>query len=118
MAGYGSFWRSTVRIGKFKALNIDHYNTETIDIGLLAVLTDVKTPSFEEIVKKLILTDAEEYVKSITDYGLMKTFWELCKKYFGYNADRTFAGRAEGRICPSALYGRYQDTGGSCSKRS
>ena len=29
-----------------------------------------------------------------------------------------FAGRAEGRICPSALYGRYQDTGGSCSKRS
>ena len=91
LAGYGSFWRSTVRIGKFKALNIDHYNTETIDIGLLAVLTDVKTPSFEEIVKKLILTDAEEYVKSITDYGLMKTFWELCKKYFGYNADGNIA---------------------------
>ena len=92
LAGYGSFWRSTVRIGKFKALNIDHYNTETIDIGLLAVLTDVKTPSFEEIVKKLILTDAEEYVKSITDYGLVKTFWELCKKYFGYNADGNIAG--------------------------
>lgn len=91
LAGYGSFWRSTVRIEKFKALNIDHYNTETIDIGLLAVLTDVKTPSFEEIVKKLILTDAEEYVKTITDYGLMKTFWELCKKYFGYNVDGNIA---------------------------
>ena len=91
LAGYGSFWRSTVRIEKFKALNIDHYNTETIDIGLLAVLTDVKTPSFEEIVKKLILTDAEEYVKTITDYGLMETFWELCKKYFGYNVDGNIA---------------------------
>lgn len=91
LAGYGSFWRSTVRIEKFKALNIDHYNTETLDIGLLAVLMDVKTPSFEEIVKKLILTDAEEYVKAITDYGLMATFWELCKKYFGYNVDGNIA---------------------------
>lgn len=32
LAGYGSFWRSSIRIEKFKALNIDHYNTETIDI--------------------------------------------------------------------------------------
>lgn len=58
---------------------------------MLAVLTDVKTPSFEEIVKKLILTDAGEYVKTITDQGLMETFWGLCKKYFSYNADGNIA---------------------------
>lgn len=91
LARYASFWRSAVRIEKFKALNIDHYNTETIDIGLLAVLTDVKTPSFEEIVKKLILTEAENYVKAIANCGLMETFWELCKKYFGYHADGDIA---------------------------
>ena len=54
LAGNGSFWRSTICIEKFKALNINHYNNETIDIGLLAVLSDVKTPSFEGIVKKLL----------------------------------------------------------------
>lgn len=45
----------------------------------------------KKIVKKLILTDAGEYVKTITDQGLMETFWGLCKKYFSYNADGNIA---------------------------
>ena len=51
-----NIWHSTVisgknkiRIEKFKELGIDHFNVETIDIGLIAVLTDVKTPNFEEL---------------------------------------------------------------------
>lgn len=76
------------RIEKFKELGIDHYNTETIDIGLIAVLTDVKTPSFEEVVKQLMLYDSTEYFKALGTNGLTESFWNLCKKYFGYEPDK------------------------------
>lgn len=87
MAQYGNFWKNKVRIEKFKALGIDHFNVETIDIGLIAVLTDVKTPNFEEIVKQLLLNDAAEYIKALANNNLLERFWQLCRKYFGYNAE-------------------------------
>ena len=84
LSQYGNFWKNKIRVQKFTELGIDHFNVETIDIGLLAVLTDVKTPNFEEIVKQLLLTDSEKYMKAIEDNGLAVRFWELCKRYFGY----------------------------------
>lgn len=88
LAKYSNFWKNKIRIEKFKELGIDHYNTETIDIGLIAVLTDVKTPSFEEVVKQLMLCDSTEYFKVLDINGLTESFWELCKKYFGYVSDK------------------------------
>ena len=85
---YSNFWKNKIRIQKFTELGIDHYNVETIDIGLLAVLTDVKTPNFEEIVKQLLLTDSEKRMKAIEDNGLTERFWGLCKKYFGYESEK------------------------------
>ena len=41
LSQYGNFWKNKHRIEKFKELGIDHYNAQTIDIGLIAVLTDV-----------------------------------------------------------------------------
>lgn len=88
MAQYGNFWKNKNRIEKFKALGIDHYNVETIDIGLIAVLTDVKTPNFEEIVKQLLLNDATDYIKALENNNLLARFWQLCSKYFGYDAEK------------------------------
>lgn len=81
---YNNFWKNKIRIEKFKGLGIDHFNVETIDIGLIAVLTDVKTPNFEEIIRKLLFTDHETYMKALADNGISDRFWELCKKQFGY----------------------------------
>ena len=89
LSRYGKFWKNKIRIEKFKELSIDHFNVETIDIGLLAVLTDVKTPNFEEIVKQLLLNGSEKYMKAIEDNGLTERFWELCKKYFGYESEKS-----------------------------
>ena len=88
MAQYGNFWKNKNRIEKFKALGIDHYNVETIDIGLIAVLTDVKTPNFEEIVKQLLLNDATDYIKALESNNLLERFWQLCSKYFGYDSEK------------------------------
>lgn len=86
LAQYSNFWKNKNRIEKFKELGIDHFNVETIDIGLIAVLTDVKTPNFEEIIRQLLLNDNEAYLKALEDNGLLEKFWELCEKYFGYQS--------------------------------
>lgn len=87
LAQYSNFWKNKNRIEKFKELGIDHFNVETIDIGLIAVLTDVKTPNFEEIIRQLLLNNSEAYVKALEDNGLLEKFWELCEKYFGYQSE-------------------------------
>ena len=87
LAQYSNFWKNKNRIEKFKELGIDHFNVETIDIGLIAVLTDVKTPNFEEITRHLLLNDNEAYMKALEDNGLVEKFWELCDKYFGYQSE-------------------------------
>jgi len=88
LAKYANFWKNKTRIEKFKELSIDHYTSETIDIGLIAVLTDVKTPNFEEIVKQILLSpDAEGYFRVLDTNGLTVRYWELCAKYFGYESE-------------------------------
>ena len=87
LSQYSNFWKNKNRIEKFKELGIDHFNVETIDIGLIAVLTDVKTPNFEEITRQLLLNNSEAYMKALEDNGLLEKFWELCEKYFGYQYD-------------------------------
>lgn len=87
LAQYSNFWKNKNRIEKFKELGIDHFNVETIDIGLIAVLTDMKTPNFEEITRQLLLNDSEGYMKTLEDNGLLEKFWELCEKYFGYQSE-------------------------------
>ena len=82
LAQYSNFWKNKDRIEKFKELGIDHFNVETIDIGLISVLTDVKTPNFEEITRQLLLNNSEAYLKALEDNGLLDKFWELCEKYF------------------------------------
>lgn len=84
---YSNFWKSKVRIERFEELGIDHFNVENIDIGLIAVLTDVKTPNFEEIIRKLILNDSKDYVAALEENHLQEKFWELCSKYFGYQSE-------------------------------
>lgn len=87
LAQYSNFWKNKDRIKKFKELGIDPFNVESIDIGLISVLTDVKNPNFEEITRKLLLNENEASMKAIEDHGLLKKFWELCEKYFGYQSD-------------------------------
>ena len=88
LSQYTRFWKNKNNIEKFKNLGIDHFNQQTIDIGLIAVLVDVKTPNFEEITKQMILGDSTKYMKALTDNGITDKFWELCNLFFGYQSDK------------------------------
>lgn len=84
---FPKFWKSNERVQKFAALGIDGYNTESIDIGLLAVIAGVKTPNFEEVLKTLIVGDNyldSKYLTAMDKVDLLPVFWQLCERYYGY----------------------------------
>lgn len=90
LAQYTKFWKSGERIQKFAALGIEDYHTESIDIGLLAVVTGVRTPNFEEVLKTLIINDNyldSKYLAAMEKVDLLPVFWQLCERYFGYAED-------------------------------
>ena len=87
LAQYSDFWKDKIRMKKFKELSIDHFNVETIDIGLIAVLTKVEKPNFEEVIKHLLSNDSDVYMKALEENKLLNKFWELCDKYFGYQSE-------------------------------
>lgn len=89
LEAYPTFWKNKKRIESFKELEIDHYNERNIKIGLIAVVTDVKTPSFEEIVKQVILNPEKDYMKQIDNMGLTDDFWKLCKATFEYESEKS-----------------------------
>lgn len=87
---YSSFWKSKERINKFVSLEIDNYNNETIDIGMLSVLANIKTANFEEIVKQIIINDDyfnSVYLKEFYKMDTLNSFWSLCNKNFGYYSE-------------------------------
>lgn len=87
---YGAFWQRKERISKFVALEIDKYNNETIDIGILSVLANVKTANFEEIVKQIIINDDYSHSSCLKEFkkmNILDSFWSLCNKYFGYYSE-------------------------------
>jgi hypothetical protein len=91
LSQFTKFWRSNDRIERFAALGIENYNPETIEIGLLAVMAGVKVPSFEEVLKTVIISGEyveNKYIIAFEKMGLLKCFWQLCEKYYGYNEEK------------------------------
>lgn len=87
---YKRFWtRGNTK--KFKDLEITEYTNATIDLGILAVITGVKTPRFEVLLRTLILAndgDNNPLLKKMDYYKIQNVFWELCKKNYGYIDDK------------------------------
>ncbi|MDY4544666.1 MAG: BREX-1 system phosphatase PglZ type A [Bacilli bacterium] len=88
---YNNFWKSKERISKFTYLNLDNYNEENINVGILSVLTNIKTANFEEVLTKIIIYDDysnSKYLSEFSKMNILDTFWLMCKKYFGYFSDK------------------------------
>lgn len=90
LSKYSEFWKSNNRINKFMALEIEDYYPEIIEIGLLAVLVDIKIPSFDEVLKKMITTDGlrdNKYLEEFKKKDLLRVFWATCNRYYGYQEE-------------------------------
>lgn len=88
MERYRDFWgNEKERVIPFTHLNIDRYTQDSIEIGMLCVLASVKTYSFEEVVKQVLVNDADwrsEFASEMQKFGLTEGFWNQVKKNYGY----------------------------------
>ncbi len=85
MKRFKRFW-SSGNVEKFKALQIDEYTPEDIDLGIICVLANVKTTNFEELIRKMLLGGLEDNasLKKMQTYKIDGFFWQCTAKYYGY----------------------------------
>lgn len=72
---------------RFCDLEIDIYNEETIETGLLCAACKTRTCSFDEAMCSLLTAgelDDNPLLRSLEKCGLAEIFWRLCEKQFGY----------------------------------
>lgn len=84
---YLKFFGAKDRTQRFYDLELDHYTTKTIEVGLMSVLTKIKNPSFEDVVLRVLVEDDLEdsgFLKEFERYQLVEAFWKLCSQEFGY----------------------------------
>ena len=98
---YPKFFKYNKYIDPFVALGIDNYNEEVIDIGVLSVLCGIKTPNFDEILRKCLVIYSQSIGNendpnsafcilhsTLDKMGILPVFWQLCRKYYGYSEEK------------------------------
>lgn len=82
---YKKFW-SGGNLQKFQNLAIETYTNDSIDLGILCVLAGVKTLSFDEMIRKVVLAGLTDnnILKKIENLKIDRAFWQMCEKQYGY----------------------------------
>lgn len=76
---------------KFKSYGIQSYTEETIEIGIMSVLCNLKTPDFEEILK-IVLKESlshedNKYITLMEKYFDINMFWKYVSNLYGYDRE-------------------------------
>lgn len=72
---------------RFYGLEIDTYNEQTIQTGLLCAACKTRTCSFDEVICALLTAGNlanNPLLVNLEKCGLAETFWQLCERQFGY----------------------------------
>ena len=96
LSTYSKFWNASSRIKAFKDLNMQEYTKNTIELGILAVLTGEKTLNFEYIVRKIIVKHFEKddsIIEKFDKYNILDVFWEFVYQKFGYIDENPTVGK-------------------------
>ena len=82
------FFQSKERMQKFNDLELDSFTPNTIEIGLLSVLSRCKTASFEEMLR-CVLTDGSlednKFLSEFQRFDLLEAFWNQVELNLGYS---------------------------------
>ncbi|MDY0234737.1 MAG: BREX-1 system phosphatase PglZ type A [Gudongella sp.] len=84
---YIKFFGAKDRTQRFYDLNMEEYTEESIETGLMSVLTRAKIAYFDEVTR-VVLTegslDDNKYLVEFQKYGLVEPFWKMCELQYGY----------------------------------
>ena len=81
-------FRSKRFIQRFRDLEIDRFDEESILTGLLCAVCQTRTCSFDEAVCALLMEDSLKHnalFEKFSSCGLEEAFWAFCEGQFGYS---------------------------------
>lgn len=84
---YIKFFANKERSLRFYNLQIDVYDEDSIETGLICAVCRARICSFEEALRIIFnegTLEDNKYLTEIEKYNLATAFWRLCDKYFGF----------------------------------
>jgi len=84
---YIKFFANKERSLRFYNLEIDIYDEDSIETGLICAICRSRIASFEEALRIIFnegTLEDNKYFAEIEKYNLAAAFWRLCDKYFGF----------------------------------
>jgi uncharacterized protein (TIGR02687 family) len=76
---------------KFKSYGVQTYTEESIEIGMMSVLCNLKTPDFEEVLKTVLIEGLSEednkYMSLMDKYFDLSVFWKYVSNVYGYDRE-------------------------------
>lgn len=84
---YIKFFGEKKRTQAFYDLELETFNRNTIEIALMSVLCKCKTPSYEEVLRTVLMDAGFEdnpYLAEFKKYDLLEAFWRQAQDVFGY----------------------------------
>ena len=88
---YEKFFGNKERFRKFKAYGIHSYTEEIIEIAIISVLCNLKSPDFEDALKTILmdsLNDEEnKYIGLMQKFFDVNVFWKHVSNKYGYERE-------------------------------
>lgn len=88
---YEKFFNNKERYRKFQAFQMDSYNEEMIEIAIMSVFCNLKTPDFEEVLKTVLMDTLEDennkYLTQMEKFFDIDAFWKYAAEYYGYERE-------------------------------
>ncbi|MCM3139802.1 BREX-1 system phosphatase PglZ type A [Bacillus safensis] len=89
---YERFFNNKDRFRKFSALNIETYSEQIIELSIMGVLCNVKTPDFEEVLKAVLMDTLElnenKYLSLMEKFFDIDVFWNYVSIHYGYEREK------------------------------
>lgn len=88
---YERFFNNKERFKKFQALGMEGFTEEKIELAIMSVLCNEKTPDFEGVLKAVLmdtLNDSDnKYLSHMDKYFDINVFWKYVANKYGYDRE-------------------------------
>ncbi|MBG9589515.1 BREX-1 system phosphatase PglZ type A [Cytobacillus firmus] len=89
---YERFFNNKDRFRKFSQLNIETYSEQIIELSIMSVLCNVKTPDFEEVLKAVLMDTLEDNenknLSLMEKFFDIDVFWNYVSNHYGYEREK------------------------------